>query len=449
MVQGVLVIVLVTAAAWGVSRLMGPTDAQEAVLARMREPLPPVQRNAFPALWLMPYDVPSSQRDSVFAEDLRRMKAMPLALTADLAGPGTQDSVAATRFPTPPMTVEDSSMFCRGNEPCLAKVANDPAAYAALVERHAALLDRVEGLSGYDGLRHSFGLRFDLPLPPYQLGNLSRTRYALLFVQGRKAEAFDGACRAITTWRRIGANSDNLIARMIGTAYGGQAYPHLFAEMLAGTPRDFSLPPSCTEAFARPAGAELSFCQAMRGEFAYQQSAFATVGTGTFGESSQWPDFMLPLVFDEEMTAADSAEMLGYYCRPEVERNMRDDISMPRVPASPGLLRLQCVSNLLGCQLGRIAMPAFDGYVGRVLDANANLRFIGLLLRMREDVADHRSVAVRLSAAQSDVGSAMRALSVGPDGRTARMRNYDTGRGEYWEIPLPPYFQTDGDAASR
>lgn len=57
---------LLTLAAWSLSRWLGPTDAQEAALAMMREPLPPVQRNAFPALWLMPYDVPAAKREEVF-----------------------------------------------------------------------------------------------------------------------------------------------------------------------------------------------------------------------------------------------------------------------------------------------------------------------------------------------------------------------------------------------
>ncbi len=449
--KALLAVTLLVMAAWSLSRWLGPTDAQEAALAMMREPLPPVQRNAFPALWLMPYDIPEAKRDDVFAEDVKRLKAMPFTRsedTAETVGAAGYVSVAAARYPTPVMSVDDSTLFCRGHESCLAKVRADAPAYAALVARHAALLDRIDALSGHDGLRHSFGLRMDMPFPPYQFGNLARTRHALWFVQGRKAEAFDGVCRAITTWRSIGANSDNLISRMMGDFYSGHTYPHLFAEMLAETPRHFALPPSCAAAFSTPAGAEFSVCQAMRGEFAYQDSGMLAIGSGAFGEPTWWPDVMLPLIFDREMTAADAAETLGYYCSAEFERGMREDVRMPRPELSLGLTRFQCLSNPLGCMLGETAAPAFEGYAGRLQDSNANLRLIGVLLRLRGDASDTRLFAVRLQSAAGEIGSASREVSLTADGRSIRMRNYQKSIGEYREIPLPAYFQ-DNAAASR
>ncbi len=442
-VGALLAFMLLTVAAWSLSRFLGPTDAQEAALAMMREPLPPVQRNAFPALWLMPYDIPDAKRDEVFAEDLRRLKAMPFTPSADPAekvGAADYISVAAKRYLTPAMSVDDSTLFCTGREPCLAKIGADPATYTALLARHAALLDRVETLWDHDGLRHSFGLRLDMPFPPYHFGNLARTRHALWFVQERRAEAFDGVCRTITAWRRIGANSDNLISRMMGDAYSGQSYPHLFAEMLAETPRDFALPPSCADAFATPTGAELSVCQAMRGEFAYQDSGMLAIGSGAFGEPTWWPEVMLPLIFDEEMTAADAAEALGYYCSAGFERRMREDVRIPRPEMSLGLTRFQCVSNSLGCMLAETAAPAFEGYAGRLQDSNANLRLIGVLLRLREDTADTRSFAVRLQSAAGEIGSVSREVSLTSDGRSVRLRNYQKSMSEYREIPLPAYF---------
>ena len=292
LLQSLSGLLLLLVALWAVSRALGPTDAQEAALARMREPMPPLERNAFPALWLMPYDMPSAERAPAFAEDLKRFRAMPSASLADSdiqTTAATHVSVAAARFPSPAMGTEDSAQFCHGHERCLAKVAADPAVYAALVERHARLLDRVESLSRYDGLRHSFGLRFDMPFPPYQYGNLPRTRHALLFVQGRREEAFEGVCRSIATWRRIGANSDNLVSRMVGSAYAGETYPALFLEMLVQTPRDVVLPAACTEAFAPLTDAEVSLCLAMRGEFVYQESAAEQIGkSGYKSDESFW-----------------------------------------------------------------------------------------------------------------------------------------------------------------
>lgn len=452
LMQGLLGLMLLLMALWATSRALGPTDAQEAALARMREPMPPLERNAFPALWLMPYDMPAAERDRVFAEDVKRLEAMRFASSADAhtkTGAADQISVASRRFPSQDPPAEDQALFCRGHERCLAKVAADPAVYAALVERHARLLDRVESLSRYDGLRHSFGLRFDMPFPPYQQGNLPRTRHALLFVQGRREEAFEGVCRSIATWRRIGANSDNLISRMIGSAYGGETYPALFLEMLVETPRDLALPAACTEAFAPLADAELSLCQAMRGEFAYQDSAIELLGTAALERDQSFPDALVPLVYNKEMTLADGAEALGHFCLPEIQRDMRDDLLMPRPQTWPGVWRLQCVSNAMGCMLGEIALPAFDDYSARILDANAHLRLIALLLRMRADTGDARATLVRLRAMQDEVGSSVRELSLGADGRTVRMRNYGTGRGEFRETPLPPYLHGNAATASH
>lgn len=442
----VLTLVVAAAGLWTVSRLMGPTDAQEAALAAMREPMPAVRRNAFPALWLMPYDVPAAERERVFAEDLRRLRGIPPALPGQPPGKRVDAaayvSVAATRFPTPAMPAADSERFCRGHEPCLAKVETDPVGYAALVERHAALLDRVETLHQYDGLRHDFGLRFDMPFPAYQNGNLARTRHALWFVQGRRTEAFEGVCRSISAWRRIGANSDNLISRMIGIAYGGQTYPALFMEMLARTPRDFQLPSACADAFAPTGAIESSLCLAMRGEFAYQASAVELIERSEVASMTGMsiPDPLLSLVHDAETTLGNSAETLGHFCRPEIERDLRADLLMPP-PAPPAGWRLQCVANALGCVLGDIAFPDFGAYAGRALDANARLRLIAEVLRMRADGTAPGEVAVRLRAAQDRVGSRMRELSLGDDGRTVRMRNYDDSRGEFTEIALPPYLQ--------
>jgi hypothetical protein len=74
--QGLLGVALLVVATWAMSRFVGPTKAQEQALATMRRLPPAVGRNAFEALWLLPYDVPESQRGRIVAEDLRRL-ALP------------------------------------------------------------------------------------------------------------------------------------------------------------------------------------------------------------------------------------------------------------------------------------------------------------------------------------------------------------------------------------
>jgi len=453
--QGLLVVVLLVASAWATSRLLGPTDAQEAALATMREPLPAVERNAFAALWLMPYEVPVSERDATFADDLRRVEAMQRE--AMLPGSGVHPnrsadaydapSPAAGRYPAA-IAAEEFERFCKPRENCLKRVSADLDGYAALIERSAGLLDRIEALEEYDGLHQAFGLRFDSPMPAYQYGTLIRTRHAVWYRQGRTMDALDRTCRAITTWRRLGANSDTLVSRILGASYAGDAYARQFAQMLVEMPRDAVLPASCAKAFEPPAGEEVSICSAMRGEFAFMYSSIAIAREDRTLFSSRMSKLLSPLLFSEEMTAASFAEPLAFYCRADILRAMADDVPIVSPDASRGDLGFQCLSNAYGCVLGGMASPGFDGYAAQVMDTNARLRLIGALLRIRTDIGDTHPFSVRLKATVNNAGLRNRRVDISPDGRSLWLQNYRSGEA-HWEIPLPAYFHSPAAEASR
>lgn len=447
--QGLLGLVLLATVAWVTSRFLGPTDAQEAALVTMRKPLPAVQHNAFAALWLMPYDVPASQRAAAFADDRRQILAMLRATDVHPNRSAQADAVlglAAGRYPAA-IAREDLERFCKSGEDCLKRVSADLDGYAALVDRNAALLDRLEALEDYDGLHQPFGLRFNSPLPAYQYSTLIRTRHAVWHRQGRTMDALDRTCRAIKTWRRLGANTDMLISRLIGASYAGDAYSRQFGQILAETPRDAVLPASCAQAFALPAGDETSICSAMRGEFALMESSL----THARGDPTLFPSriskLLSPLLFSEEMTAADYAEPLAFYCHADTVRAMADDVPITSPEMSRGYTRFACLSNLYGCVLGGMGTPDFDGSAAQIMDANAHLRLIGALLRMRADTDDTRPFSERLEATAGDAGLGNRSIDVGPDGRSLRLQNYRSDH-THWEIPLPAYFQTPGAAVS-
>lgn len=444
----VLLIVFVAGSAWGLSRLAGPTDAQEAALALMDDP-PMSGRNAFGAIWLMPYDIPEAQREAVLAEDLRRFGATAAAGPEEIDAPRAPalTSSAEGRFPNVAPSPEDASRFCGGQGGCLQKVAADRAGYAALVERHAGLIDRVEALSAYGHIRHPAGEGvIDTIIPPYQHGKLPATRYALWFVEGRRDEAFEGTCRMIATWRRLGAQSDNLIARMIGVAYAVDVHGALFAEMLAQVPRDEPLPVSCSQAFAPVAEDELSMCRAMRGEFRLLRAALREAEReGIDGGEGPLMRLAQRLYFDIETTEADRAEDLAWHCGGEALAQMRGDIPARPPVMEKGLLRFQCIANAAGCMLAQIAAPSFEPYPRKVQDANARLRLLALLVRLRADTADARPFAERLRAHAGEVGSAQRRPDVDVAGEMLQLRMFDTGRGDTWSVPLPPYFQTAAD----
>jgi hypothetical protein len=441
-------LVLLSGLVWGLSRLLGPTAAQEAALAAMDDP-PMTGRNAFGAMWLMPYDIPEAQREAVLAEDLRRFRAAgpPEPDSGTTAAPMAVSS-AEGRFPATALTADEVNLHCGSAGGCLEKVAADRARYAALVERHARLIDRAEALSAYDHIAHPTSeALIDVVLPPYQLGRLPATRHALLFVDGRRGEALDGTCRAIATWRRLGARSDNLIARMIGIAYAADVHGALFAEMLAQVPRDEPLPASCTQAFAPIGDDELSMCRAMRGEFRFLQSALREARRrGLDGDEGPVTRTLQGLYFDIETTEADRAEDLAWYCSDEARTRMRADLPVSSPAPEKDLFRFQCIANAAGCILAQIAAPSFESYPRRVQDANAKLRLLALLVRLRAETDDARPFAERLRAHAADVGSAQRRPAVDAGGRTLQLRLFDTQKGETWRVPLPPYFRADLDA---
>lgn len=440
--RALLAFMLLTAAAWSLSRWLGPTDAQEAALKTIRQ-LPSLEgKNAFGALWLLWYDIPQTEQERVLAEDLRRLAAASPGGSGQSNPSSTFSSSAENRYPKQSPSTSETDLWCGGHGGCLQKVRDDHERYIALIERHAALIDRAEGLSAYDGIRHPpVANVLDFVVPPYQYGKLPATRYAVDFVEGRRYEAFDRTCVAIATWRRLGADSDMLIGRLIGTAYSADVYGRLFAEMLAETPRDFELPPACSQAFAATTDEELSMCLAMQGEFLFIESATRQIDTDESEAMSEFEEALMPLFYSADMTDAQRAETLAFYCGESMTHAMRVDQPAPAAPVDDSLLRFQCVGNPVGCMLSGIANPAFDPYPKRVQDANAKLRLIALLLRLRADTSDTRAIDVRLRASGAEVGAPEREIDVGPDGRTLRLRNYGKGSGDYWTVPLPAYFR--------
>lgn len=435
-------LVIAVVLAWGVSRALGPSDAQTRDLARMRA-LPPLQgSDAFGALWLLAYDIPEAKRQAVQAEDMR-LHARPDRVPDDAPGfDGARASSAEGRFPKSVPAAEELARFCGGTgSDCLARVAADRAGYAALLAKYAGLIDRAEALARHDGLRHplqgtSDGLGF--MSPPYHLSKLTATRHAFDFLAGREADALAGTCRDVNTWRRLGAESDLLVSRMVGVAYV-DIHVGLFADMLARIPRDVSLPPECARAFAPPADKELSMCQAMQGEVLWIERSMMSRSGETQG---QWQRFLEAALMSRDMTLADLAQVHAIHCDPDAIRQFGEDVPWRDTRALPGWLRIQCIGNPLGCRMGSLAQPAYDAYVGRLQDGNARIRLVGVLLQLRGEGTDATTFEQRLLKASAQVGHPSRDVRLGSDGRSVRMRmrQHRDGSAIVWTVPLPPYF---------
>ncbi len=439
--SGLLAIALVLS--WAVSRAWGPGDAQSRDLARMRA-LPPLKgSDAFPALWLLAYDIPEADRQAVLAEDMR-LHARPDWRPGDAPGlDGGRTSSAEGRFRKSVPTPEELERFCGGDgSDCLARVAADRSGYAVLLEKYAGLIDRADALSRHQGLRHpsqsaSGGLGF--MLPPYHLTKLTATRHAFAFLEGDRADALAATCRQLSTWRRLGAESDLLISRMVGLAYA-DLHVGLFVRMLAETPREVVLPSECARAFAPPAGKELSMCQAMQGEILQAERGMMSRSGDT---QDPWQRFLEAALISRDMTLADLAQVHAIHCDPAAIRRLAEDVPWRDTRPLPGWLRIQCIGNLLGCRMGSLAQPPYDTYVGRIQDSNARIRLVGVLLRLRAGTMDAGTFEQRLLEASAQIGHASRDVHLGDDGRSVRMRMRQQRDGSpmTWTVALPSYFQ--------
>lgn len=443
----ILTLALLAAALWTWSRLRGPTAEQREALALMTETETPAGRNAFAALWTLRYDVPEEEQAAVVAEDVAHWVERIRQEVWDESSPVSDDpvTIAKGRYRDLRMSEEDRSLLCRPvNGDCLASVRDDPEAYAALLDGNQRLFERVEALSGFDYYRSEMPSNLLAPYPEFQRGQALATRHAVWFVQGQWDAALDGACRDLSTWRRLGAYSDSLLVRMIGTAFSSKGNARLLAAMLAELPGDYPLPSSCERALAPPGPDELSMCEVMRGELRFAASQFQIVGDRAWAEN-RLEYVTTPLVFDLDMSVAELATGYAPACSEAQAERLAADESI-EWPEWDGWWRLECVSNWVGCTLAGISRPAFSNYHLRTQDHAARLRLMGALLWLRERAGDQRPLNERLAELPEEFVTQARRPEIGEDGTTLRIRQFYTQQGEFWEIPLPPYLR-DGTGA--
>lgn len=423
----VLFALLGLAALYVASSLQGATAGQTAALALMEQPGDAPGRNAFAALWLLPYAVPDREVEAVADEDVRRFAArLRVAADAD-AQASTFVSIAAERYPARAPTT-DAPPLCTGGTPgCLAQVRARPDAYRRWREGNLDLIGRAGGLSRYGHYRGRFEPSLAMPMPA--LGKLMPTLLtdrALRFVEGRPDIALAQLCGDVTTWRRLVPQSDSLVVSMVGLALAGNATV-LFAEMLAELPAGQVLPAACGIAFAAPTIAEVSLCEPLKGEFRFTRAA----NTG-FDESSGAAGHPL---FSRPMTDARSAEQMARYCGLEVERALVADRAVPGPMAREGF-RLDCVRNFLGCILTDIAAPAYRDYLLRAQDHGAKLQLAGTLLWLHANAHDLRPLAARLQSRPAGLHSASRGIEVVAGGRALRVAMYGSRPAGYFQLPL-------------
>lgn len=440
-----LAAVLLAAGLWTIARLSGPDEEQREALALLQADWDPPGENAFDALWLLAYPLPERELAAITDADMAVISAIPPMDEQGEGGVGRFTSAAARRFPDQTPSAEDRDLFCRmRSDNCLERVRADLPGYRALLDRHAPLLERAAMLEGYGHVRNRMPPRIDAPFPHFNHASYRITRHALAFADGEVESALDGACRDFDTWRRLGANSDMLIASMVGNAYSTDGNGRLVAGMLRELPVDHPLPASCRAALRPAQPGELSLCQAMRGEFAMSSSALTAWPTGDDSGSGMLRRLGQKtgrqLLLNPEKTRAQSASYMAGACTVEQgQKIVADQPGAVMPPVKAGFARFECIDNPIGCILVSIAWPAYGQYHDRMLDQGARLQVLGTLLWLRDNAGDDRPLAERIASRPAELRSPARAIEVGEDGRSLRIRHYDTrgGKEPYWEVPLP------------
>lgn len=378
--------------------------------------------NAFPAVWLLPYDgIDPARMQALTAQDAVRFAQRG-------TGPYEGSSVAEVRFPT----VSAATGWCgRTSVDCLREVRADADAVAAAHHGHDALHERIASLGRYDHYRSAFSADPAMRLPAFQMLLERTSLHALQHVRGNSAQALQGICEDIGSGRMLMRDSDSLIVAMVGGAMV-ERNARLFTDLLADLPADATLPAACQPALAAPTLAELDLCEPMRGEFAFQQAAMA-----------QLPAVDKRWLFDEEKTLARSAWMLSRSCSEAVRAQIGDDRPV-QLAAAPDRVSLQCVANAAGCVAWDINGPSYEQYSLRLQDVGARLRLSAAMLWLRQQPRDGREVMAVLATMPAQQARAQRPLQLGDDRRSMQVARYAPQRAEEpvsISAPLPKAWQ--------
>ncbi|QOW20161.1 hypothetical protein INQ41_03755 [Lysobacter ciconiae] len=400
-----------------------------------RAPLPPGE-NAFPAIWLLNYEVPREQLQAVAEADIAQSSE-----TVTPAGDGLvveSQRAALTGFEQQRPSREDAQLFCNGGDiDCLARVRADLGAYEGLIARHRGLLDRVAALQDYGYYRSPPSAPSHAMLPPLQPAGYELTRVAWQFANGDVDGALAGACNGVQTWRRLGANSDAPLIRRVADAYTDR-YIRLLAGMLGEVGPTHELPTSCATAFAAPTVADASLCEAMRGEFVVSTHHIRELAVDSSTAPSRIPNLLPALTWDPEKSLAILADGHSWACSDATANNLVSDVRVDPGQNRQSLWRLECVANPTGCILADIAFPAYYNYQWKAQDHAARLELMGALLWLRSNARTDEPLEPQLTAYWQQHRRGNRELRLEDDGRTVKLQMYADGPDTWWSLPFFP-----------
>lgn len=445
-----LALFVVAAGLWGASRLRGPTAEQRQALELFQDMSPPEGSNAFPALWLLKWDVPEAEQAALVAEDVERLHSRLRGDEVRPVGPSPAEDIAEGRYADLEARLAADPPSCGWREGgCLEQVRSDRDGYAARLGQASRLLERVEAVTDHDHYRNPFPQSMDQPTGlmlsgEWALMRLGMTRHALQFVDGDVDAAIAGNCRALAGWRRLAGNSDSLLVAMLATD-GARGHGRLLADMLAEIPAHHPLPAACEVALAPVKPDEMGLCRAMRGEWALGQSTLDGLEAG-----SVWSELATWVLFDPRASAALSAEVMSWPCSEYAKSALAEDRHLRLPQEERGLARFECVANVAGCILADLAAPAYVDYGLRMQDARARIQLLRVLAWMRVQAADGWTGTAEdlLVLLPADLSGSTRAVDIDPATGHLRMELFHDRPDTHWSIPLPAELRTDDEGAA-
>lgn len=363
---------------WSMTAPLTQRQREALDLLQRQPPLP--GRNAFAALWLLDLDAPSDETElqAAASADVRSY-ADRLARTR--AGSGKNEepiwtAPSAAKFGKLFVPQEGDPPWCKPEQwpECLRQVGADPAAYDRLLDRYAALSNRIEALAHYDRYESEFPPGAASPIPKFQiLFSLPSTQQARLTAQGNAALALELGCRTLRLGTMLATRSRDLLSGMIGAKLIVSQAPVL-AWIMATHPEQ-PVPQTCLAATAALPIADFDLCPHLYAEWQDYRAEMLALEKSGSGRN---------LLFDADKTSARFADAYAEACRePARQRLLQDMPATDSAPASSPLASRECVANLIGCMLSDISRHTFAGYQNRLQDAYAARQALRSLVWLR------------------------------------------------------------------
>ncbi len=327
---------LAVAAIWSYGRLSTPTAAHEAALALMQEPSADTSgENGFRLLLALP-EVPEG--------------GLPAALR------------------------------CGDSNGCLETVEAAPELHAKLTDTWGPVLlqaQRALRAPVFRDDREEIG--FSSPFPSFEPATNLDTLRALEFLNADSQKALAESCldaRAATRWVTA---KHTLITGRVGMAIFRQ-HARLIADMRRRAPQD-PLPPECMALAQAPDPAvEGTLCNALRGDWHYQQRTLRDWLREEAETQSTPRRWMSAAVMDADWMLASTAEHFAPACGEEARQAAVEDRVFLLSP--PPIRWVDRVAYSVSSMLVDIAVPTYVDYFADQLDYVAQRRVLAAFLQM-------------------------------------------------------------------